>query len=214
MIRQTPKEPYKGLKRTPMKRRILSPHKKPDSTSLKAIRKATSKLPPERKPRKVSFISTHGINKRKERIKVKPQRISFIAKIPLPKKRKTARLDPLDVLFSEYIRKRAVVRVGGCERCLTPHKWQDLQNSHYFGRTDKSTRWDEDDCAGICGGCHLYLEHHPLAHTQWFEKHLGTEAFEMLQGRNRITYPKPDKKMIEIYLRAKIKEIDSENNYP
>ena len=73
----------------------------------------------------------------------------------------------LDSLFSEYIRKRAISKVGGCERCLTPKfdiqkdngdifpAWKQLQCSHFIGRSKKSTRLDEDNCIGICGACHF-----------------------------------------------------------
>jgi hypothetical protein len=146
-----------------------------------------------------------------------PKKIAFLTKTP-PKKRKTP-LDPLDVLFSEFIRKRAIKRCGGCERCLTPKfdivkdngnvfpAWQFLQNSHFFGRTDKSTRFDEDNCAGLCGACHMYLEHHPHEHDAWFRQYLGDEKFELLLSRNR-QREKPDKKILTIYYQSKIKELD------
>ncbi len=116
------------------------------------------------------------------------------------------RIDPLDALFSEFIRRRAVKRVGGCERCLTPHRWQDLENSHFFGRADQSTRFDETNCSGLCTGCHFYLGGHPNEHRRWFIAKIGEQEFSLLEGRNRIL-GKPDRKAIEIYLRAKIKEL-------
>jgi hypothetical protein len=174
MIRTTPKEPSKGLKRTPLKRK-----------------------PFKRKP---------------------PKKMAFLTKTP--PKRKTPKLDPLDILFSEFIRKRAIKRCGGCERCLTPKfdivkddgtifpAWKFLQNSHFFGRTDKSTRFDEDDCAGLCGACHMYLEHHPHYHDEWFKQHLGEQVFELLLGRNRVM-GKPDKKALTLYYQTKIKELQN-----
>ena len=111
------------------------------------------------------------------------------------------KIDSLDTLFSKFIRLRAMKRVGGCERCLARKtSYKQLQCSHFFGRANKSLRWDEDNCAGLCFGCHQYLGSNPLEHREWFEKHLGTEGFEFLQGRARITYPKPDKAAIELYL--------------
>jgi hypothetical protein len=141
-------------------------------------------------------------------IRLSPKKIAFLTKTP--PKRRYLKLDPLDILFSEFIRKRAIERVGGCERCLTPHKWQDLQCSHFFGRTDKSTRWDEENCIGACGGCHMYLEHHPHYHDEWFKQHLGEQAFELLLSRNRVM-GKPDKKALTLYYQTKIKELDKVN---
>lgn len=151
-----------------------------------------------------------------------PQKSSELLKKP-PKKRKPGKLDPLDILFSEFIRRRAIKRVGGCERCLTPKfdvvkddgtifpAWKSLQDSHFWGRTDKSTRWDSENSAGLCGGCHLYLEHHPHEHDTWFRQHLGETEFALLEARHRITYPKPDKKLLTIYYQQKIKELGIDN---
>ena len=173
MIRTKPKEPYKGLRRTPMKRKPIrgkppkiytNPPHINGSVSLKKIKITAAKKP--------------------------PKKIAFLTKTP-PKKR-YMKLDELDILFSQFIRMRAAKRCGGCERCLTPHKWQDLQCSHFYGRGDKSTRWDESNCKGTCGGCHFYLDAHPLYHVQWMEQFLGKEQFELLQGRNR-QMGKPDK---------------------
>ena len=118
------------------------------------------------------------------------------------------KLDELDILFSKFIRMRAVKRCGGCEKCLTPHKWQDLQCSHFFGRADKSTRWDEANGKGTCGGCHLYLDSHPLYHVQWMEQFLGEKEFELLQSRNR-QMGKPDKKMLTLYYQQEIKKLEN-----
>ncbi len=103
--------------------------------------------------------------------------------------------DPLDTLVSEFIRKRAIVRVGGCERCSsqkydstredgsTYPAYMLLQCSHFIGRSTQATRWDEDNAAGLCGGCHMYLEHHPYEHTEWFTNHLGIEVMDLLRAR-------------------------------
>ena len=112
----------------------------------------------------------------------------------------------LDGLFSEFIRKRAIVTAGGCERCKTPKRsYKQLQCSHFAGRAAKSVRWDEENAAGLCGACHMYFTAHPFEHNKWFMERLG-DRFELLMVRRRSTWPKPDRKMIELYLRQKIKE--------
>ena len=175
MIRLEPKEPYKGLRRTPLKRkppknRIKSPNKI-GSISLKKIEETVAKNPPKRKGLRI-------------------------------------RIDPLDSLVSEYVRKRAVMRVGGCEKCLKPYDWKDLQCSHFFGRKDKATRFDDTNLAGLCFYCHNHFHAFPLEHVQWFEQHLGKENFELLQGRNRIL-GKPDKKMLTLYYQQEIKKLEN-----
>lgn len=122
------------------------------------------------------------------------------------------RLDPLDILFSEFIRRRAMRRVHGCERCLVEKTdYKELQCSHFWGRSRRSVRYDEDNGIGLCGACHLYLSSHPAEYTEWFRQHLGERAFDLLNSRIRITYPKPDKKLLTLYFKAMIgKEIRNE----
>lgn len=130
------------------------------------------------------------------------------------------RIDPLDTLFSEFIRKRAMARVGGCERCLHPKfdtfkddgstfpAWKKLQTSHFIGRSNKSVRWDEENAAALCFGCHQHFQSQPIEHYEWFKKRLG-ERFDLLQGRARIIYPKPDKEAIKLYLTKRIEDVTS-----
>lgn len=115
------------------------------------------------------------------------------------------KLDALDILFSEFIRRRAML-TGGCERCLTPKSdYKQLQCSHFFGRSKKSTRWDEDNAAGICFGCHQYLGSHPAEHTEWFKQRLG-DKYDLLLARTR-TIGKPDKEALMLYYRSKLAEM-------
>ena len=114
------------------------------------------------------------------------------------------RIDPLDKLFSEYIRLRDKV----CQRCFSPTN--SIVCMHFHGRSSKSVRWDEDNACGGCMGCHSYLDGHPVEKVEFFLKRLGQERFDALDGRRRITWPKPDKKLLTIYLQQKIKELSHE----
>lgn len=127
------------------------------------------------------------------------------------------KIDELDKLVSEYIRRRAIQRTGGCERCLTPKfdiqkenggilpAWKQLQCSHFIGRSNRAVRYDSENLLGLCMGCHLYLTAHPLEHVEFFEKRLG-DRFELLQGRARIV-GKPDKEAIKLYFKKKIEDL-------
>lgn len=96
-------------------------------------------------------------------------------------------------------------RVGGCERCLTPKvSYKELQCSHYIGRTNRHTRWSEDNCIAICGGCHLYLEHHPHEHRAFFERLLG-DRYDLLIAQSN-ERDKPDIAGLLLYYREKLKE--------
>ena len=123
------------------------------------------------------------------------------------------RIDPLDQLFSKYIRLRAMAEVGGCERCLQSKiDYKGLQCSHYHKRRKKSVRWDEDNCNGFCFGCHQYFEENQDEYTAWIKQHLGEREFDMLLGRMRVSARYIDKEAIRLYYKAKIEEILKESN--
>lgn len=125
-------------------------------------------------------------------------------------------------LFSEYIRRRAVIRCGGCERCghskhdlvkdngLSFPGWKQLQAAHFIGRNAKNVKWDEDNAAGLCGGCHIHAHGHPLDFTEWIKNHLGSEVYNALIGRWR-ERSKPDISLLVMYYRQKIKELTNQS---
>jgi len=51
------------------------------------------------------------------------------------------------------------------------------------------------------------MTENPYEHTSWFEKHLGSEAFDKLIIRSNIP-TKPDKEAIKLYLQEKIKNLE------
>lgn len=130
------------------------------------------------------------------------------------------KITALDKLFSEYIRKRAIARVGGCVRCLTPKldiekedgkifpEWKQLQCSHFWGRGRRAVRYDEDNAAGFCGACHMYFAAHPAEHAAFFLQRLGQERFDMLEKRAQ-TPQKLDENAIMLYLQQKIKLLEA-----
>ena len=113
------------------------------------------------------------------------------------------RLDPLDKLFSEFVRKRSN---GYCERCGSYKGWERLECCHFHSRRYKSVRYDPDNACALDFGCHQYLDSHPLEKIEFFKARLGEEGFEMLQHRAR-QLGKPDKEAIKLYLQEKIKEV-------
>lgn len=118
----------------------------------------------------------------------------------------------LDVLFSEYIRKRAIQQVGGCERCGNwKADYKQLQCSHFWGRRKQSVRHNEDNAIGLCGACHMYFTSNPQEHYEWFKKRLGEERFELLNMQAQ-TYYKVDIEAVTIYLKAKLIELGEGND--
>ncbi len=128
------------------------------------------------------------------------------------------KIDPLDKLFSQERRMTAISKVGGCERCLHPKfdiqkedgsifpAWKQLQCSHFWGRSNKKVRWDEDNAAGLCGGCHRYFTSHPHLHEEWFKERLG-DGFDLLTVRANTTQ-KVDKFVIWLYLKERIRTLE------
>ena len=114
------------------------------------------------------------------------------------------RLDPLDRLFSRYIR----LRDGGiCQRCgkyvgLT----QGLHCAHFHSRRHQNTRYDPDNAIALDFGCHQYLDSHPIEKIEFFKARLGEQAFDLLRARaNEVG--RPDKKAIELWLKKELKEV-------
>ena len=61
--------------------------------------------------------------------------------------------NPLDELFSEFIRLRAN---GYCQRCLQYKGFKNLQTCHFHGRARLSVRYDPDNAIGGCAD-HIHL---------------------------------------------------------
>lgn len=117
------------------------------------------------------------------------------------------KIDPLDKLFSEFIRRRAVLS-GGCEYCGKGARWQDLQCSHFIGRRKRATRYDPDNACGACFGCHLYLGEHPYEHTEFFKKRLGSDKLEQLVIKGN-TPTKIDKNAVKENLKTLLAGVQS-----
>jgi len=116
-------------------------------------------------------------------------------------------IDRLDALASEYVRKRAIVRCGGCDRCHQGKvSWKNLQWSHYRGRNKHSVRWDESNAAGLCGGCHTHLDRNPEEKVEFFKTLFSQEEFDRvnLRAEVRMRSATTDYKLIGIYLKELI----------
>ena len=91
----------------------------------------------------------------------------------------------LDRVFSLWIRKRDKWR---CQRCKKkyPENARGLHNSHYMGRTNRGTRWDEQNCDALCHGCHSYFEDRKqTAYRDWKIERDGKEIVEEVEQRSR-----------------------------
>ncbi len=120
------------------------------------------------------------------------------------------KIDPLDKLFADFVKLKA----GGlCEFCGNPpkSKW-GYQNHHgVVHRRYLNTRWEEDNCAAVCLGCHNHLGDFPNTNVEFFKKRIGTKRYEELEiiARTQRKMDKTRKDEIKLYLKAKIKEYET-----
>ena len=92
------------------------------------------------------------------------------------------KISALDRKFSLYIRGRAK---WTCERCHKKYSppTMALHCSHFWGRARKSVRFDPENAASICHGCHVFLTSYPEEHRAWFLKRLGQNRYDALMLR-------------------------------
>jgi len=119
------------------------------------------------------------------------------------------KLRKADRLFTQYIRILFKYTCQRCGRVYSPDG--DLHNlgvSHYFSRRHESVRFDVDNVTLLCSlPCHYLWEHEDrLDYIHYMVKRLGKERFKALQVRANTTQKKDDK-LVEIYLKAKLKEL-------
>ena len=122
----------------------------------------------------------------------------------------------LDKLWSELIRRRAIFRVQRCERCAMMgtgvfKDWKELQAHHFFTRDNRTTRWDERNGCGLCGGCHNYVQKNDEANKELMI-YLIPDAKErelLYVLTNMTTKQCPvDYTAVEIYLKQEIRRLE------
>ena len=115
-----------------------------------------------------------------------------------------------DDLFSKYIRARDNYT---CQRC---HRYFEngigLDNSHYWGRGNQTTRYDPDNCDALCRGCHEYAgsgDGRDDWYTPFKKKQLGEQRYNALMVRAHQT-GKKDETLARLYVRGLIRELEQE----
>ena len=110
-----------------------------------------------------------------------------------------------DKWFSLYIRKRDNFTCQKCFKRFPPyveggsnHALMGLHCAHCFGRGAHSTRWEPDNSASLCMGCHLYADSHPEVKRGIFVRRLGEERYNELEVLSHTPYVgwKKDRKQI------------------
>ena len=122
-------------------------------------------------------------------------------------KRKQIKLYPLDLVFSKVIKIEVVYT---CEYC--GKKGVQLHCHHgVVGRRYRNTRYEKDNCAVVCVGCHWFLGDFPQINTAFFLKRIGSDRMEQLQIIARSGH-KPDLELIKSELTEKLKRLGNESD--
>lgn len=95
-------------------------------------------------------------------------------------KQKIWNLKYTDNKFSLHIR----ARDGKCMRCGSADK--SLDNSHYWRRDMKGTRFDPNNCIALCRECHTIWERQQNPeYKAWMIRWLGEEEYQAVEHRAR-----------------------------
>lgn len=100
---------------------------------------------------------------------------------------KTIKITKLDSIFSKQIRERDN---WTCQRCGGRYNppTSALHNSHFWGRANKATRFDEENCDALCYGCHSRWEGNKQGEYRDFKiKQLGKRGYDALEKRAQST---------------------------
>jgi len=148
----------------------------------------------------------------------------MIVKTRKPKTEFQRTIIRLGDLYSEYIRRRAIMRGQRCERCamlgvgvilrdiekddggILP-AWRQLQTHHFFTCSNYTTRRDPHNGVGVCGGCHTYVQRNPEANKELLVYLLpDARDRELLYVLTNMTTKQCpiDYRAAEIYLRQQI----------
>ena len=124
-----------------------------------------------------------------------------------------------DKLYSEYIRKRAILVDGGCQRCgakkydiqkdngqVLP-AWKQLQCAHLISRVHHGTRWNEDAALGLCAGCHMFIDREPKVKELFIIEKIGLYAYQQLLIRKAGIHH-IDHAAVILYLKKQIEELN------
>lgn len=123
------------------------------------------------------------------------------------------RIDKRDTIFSKIIRLRARWTCEACGQYFP--LGHGLQCSHFFGRRHRSTRWDPDNAAAHCFGCHRRFTENPLEFAAWVRKYLGDTRYEMLQERHNrvIKRNKHDLEFLYQHLKQQLAALEADPNH-
>ncbi len=97
--------------------------------------------------------------------------------------------DPLDALFSEFIRARDGNRCRKCGRgagesiatSSSNHVPARIECSHIFSRRHQTTRLDPDNAIALCHYHHRWWHENPIDAGNWIRELLGEDFIDRLR---------------------------------
>ncbi|HEU4864637.1 MAG TPA: hypothetical protein VFT76_00190 [Actinomycetota bacterium] len=92
-----------------------------------------------------------------------------------------------DDRFSKYVRSRDDWTCQRCFAIFPEGRRGGLDCAHMFGRGKMNTRFDPENAAALCFGCHRWLDTHPELKREFFLRRLGSRAFAALEIRSNLT---------------------------
>lgn len=129
-----------------------------------------------------------------------------------PIKRKPCKVKPLDDLFSKYVR---LMSGGYCKRCWlmgssNAYKgYGYLQTAHCVNREIHATRWEYDNVAPLCAGCHFHLDNNHEKKHEFFIEILGKKRYDEIIAQGK-PGGKPDRERIKATLKERIKLLEDD----
>lgn len=110
------------------------------------------------------------------------------------------KISKLDKEFSDYIRMRDKWTCTHCGKfCGERGRIAKIDCSHFWGRANKSTRWDAENADAHCFVCHQKLGANPELFREWKLNQLGEEKYKALMQRANSIKKWTNKELEELY---------------
>jgi len=119
------------------------------------------------------------------------------------------KISVIDKLFSQYVRMRDKWTCQRCQREYGPGEL-GLHCSHFHGRRKQSVRFEPDNAAALCFGCHQHMHESPYDHVVFMRKRLGIRRYQSLVIQAE-TPKRPDYEAVKLWLRSMIKGMEKKD---
>lgn len=134
-----------------------------------------------------SLCYSHFKEKEREKMKGYAKKARLKVKKEKKKEKKANSISKLtaklDKVFSDYIRQRDK---GICFTCGVKKDWKEQQCGHFIRRSNRNTRWDEQNCHCQCVACNIFKSGNYPVYALNLINEYGAEIIEELNRRGNI----------------------------